>query len=123
MKTERQSLGQRGEEMALKLLREKGYKILKTNFRYRHTELDIICRDKDTLVFVEVKSVRVPAFGSGEERISFQKKRNIIKTAYAYLRYRPDLIGLDVRFDVVTVNFERAPATIIHYTGAFYDTK
>ena len=74
-------------------------------------------------IFVEVKSVRVPAFGSGEERISYQKKRNIIKTAYAYLRYRPDLIGLGVRFDVVTVNFERAPATIIHYTGAFYDTK
>jgi putative endonuclease len=121
MKTDRQTLGQKGEELAVEHLRSKGYKILKTNFRYRHTELDIICREKDTLVFIEVKSVRVPVFGSGEERISYQKKRNIIKTAYAYLRYRSDLIGLAIRFDVVVVNFEQAPAAVAHYQGAFYE--
>jgi putative endonuclease len=119
MKTERQNLGQTGEALAADFLKNKGYKILKKNFRYRHTELDIICRDKDTLVFVEVKSVRVPAFGSGEERISYQKKHNIIKTAYAYLRYRSDLIGLAIRFDVVVVSFEQVPAAVAHYQGAF----
>jgi putative endonuclease len=119
MKTDRQTLGQQGEELAADYLRKKGYKILKTNFRYRHTELDIICREKDTLVIVEVKSVRVPAFGSGEERLSPQKQRNIIKTTYAFLRYRSDLIGLGVRFDVIAVNFENVPADIVHYEGAF----
>jgi Holliday junction resolvase-like predicted endonuclease len=71
------------------------------------------------LAVVEVKSVRVPAFGSGEERLSHQKQRNIIKTTHAFLRYRSDLIGLGVRFDVIAVNFEHVPADITHYEGAF----
>ena len=121
MKTDRQNLGEKGEELARSFLTNKGYKILKTNFRYRHTELDIICRYKDSLVIVEVKSVRIPVFGSGEERIPHQKQRNIIKTTYAFLRYRPDLIGLGVRFDVVTVNFGEVPPVIAHYEGAFYE--
>lgn len=120
MKTDRQNLGEKGEQLARSFLEKKGYKILETNFRYRHTELDIICRHKDTLIIVEVKSVRVPGFGSGEERLSPQKQHNIIKTTYAYLRYRSDLIGLGVRFDVVSVNFGECPPLVSHYEGAFY---
>jgi putative endonuclease len=122
LRTDRQKLGDIGEDMAAEYLREKGYKIIERNFRHNKYELDIICVDKNELVIVEVKSVRVKAFGSGEARISRTKQASIIKGSYAYLDRRSRFEGMDMRFDVVCVNLDSYPAEIIHYKAAFWES-
>jgi putative endonuclease len=122
MKTNRQKLGTVGEDMAVEYLQKKGYKIIERNFRHNQYELDIICQDKKELVIVEVKSVRVPEFGSGEARISKGKQGAIFKASYAYLDRRPRFAGMDVRFDVVCVKLDCYPARIDHHKAAFWQS-
>ena len=122
MKTQKQQLGHKGEERAAEYLQKKGMTIIARNFHFGHHELDIIGVDKHTLVVVEVKSVRVRDFGSGEARISKGKQRSIIKATYAFLGRYKKYSGMDVRFDVVCVNFDVYPADIRHYEGAFWDS-
>jgi len=116
----RQNLGQRGEELAEAYLRQRGYKILHRNYRFGKGELDLICRLEDNLVIVEVKSIRSPDWGSGEERISRRKQSMIIRTTYAFLAQNKQYNGLGVRFDVVVINFSCFPVQITHHCGAFW---
>jgi putative endonuclease len=122
MKTDKQKLGDIGEDMAADYLQNKGYTIVERNFQHGKFELDIICLDKNELVIVEVKSVRVPEFGSGEARISRKKQASIFKGSYAYLDRRSRFAGMDVRFDVVCVNLDNYPAQIKHYKEAFWES-
>jgi len=108
--------------MAAEYLQKKGYSIVHKNFRSGKGELDLICRYKSDLIVVEVKSVRTPHWGYGEERISLNKQRMIIKTTYAYLDRNPQYNGMGVRFDVVIVNFFNYPVQIVHYNGAFWES-
>ena len=89
--------------MASVFLRRQGYKILYRNFRARHGgEVDIICRDKDTLVFVEVKTRRSEQFGRPAEAVNIAKRKLISRGALAWLQLldNPDMRG---RFDVVEI--------------------
>jgi putative endonuclease len=122
MKTDKQKLGGVGEDMAVEYLQKKGYKIIERNFQHNQYELDIICQDKKELVIVEVKSVRVPEFGSGEARISRKKQAAIFKASYAYLDRRSRFAGMDVRFDVICVKLNCYPAQINHHKGAFWES-
>jgi putative endonuclease len=123
MKTNKQKLGNLGEEKAVEFLKRKGYKILQRNFQYGHHELDIVCSDGNDLVIVEVKSVRVPAFGSGESRISVKKQRSVIKATYGYLNRFKNNTERGVRFDVICVNLDHYPAEIVHYKSAFWQSR
>ena len=122
MKTNNQKLGTIGEDLAVKYLEEKGYRIIDRNFQAGHMELDIVCQTPETLVVVEVKSVRLQEFGSGESRISKRKQRSIIKATYHFLGRHPELKGENIRFDVICVNFDRFPAAINHHQGAFWES-
>ena len=122
MKTQKQQLGNKGEDRAAEYLQKNGMTIIERNFQYGHNELDIICLENNTLVIVEVKSVRVREFGSGEARISKGKQRSIIKASYAFLGRHKKYTGMDVRFDVVCVNYDVFPAEIVHYQGAFWQS-
>ncbi len=122
MKTQKQKLGRGGEDKAVEYLRKKGYEIITRIYQHGHNELDIICRDTNDLVIVEVKSVRVPNFGSGESRISKSKQRSIIKATYAYLDRHKNFKDTGVRFDVICINFNQFPAGIAHYKGAFWQS-
>src|SRR6478752_10614067 len=96
-------LGARGEKLACAFLRRKGYRILYRNFRARHGgESDIVCRDKDTLVFVEVKTRAREDFGRPVEAVDREKQKRISRGALAWLRMldNPDIL---FRFDVVEV--------------------
>ena len=89
--------------MAARFLRQQGYKILYRNFRGRSGgEIDIVCRDHDTLVFVEVKTRGSEEFGRPFEAIARDQKRRISRGALAWLRMldNPDIL---FRFDVVEV--------------------
>jgi len=123
MKTNKQKLGKMGEDMAVDYLNSNGYTIINRNYQAGHTEIDIIATDKSDLVFVEVKSVRSPTYGSAEFRISLKKQRSIIKAAYMYLNRHSLSANMGVRFDAICVNLEKYPAGVAHYKGAFWQER
>jgi putative endonuclease len=95
--------GARGEKLAAQYLRSHGYKILYRNFRDRTGgEIDIVCRNGDTLVFVEVKTRADEDFGRPVEAVDRQKQLRVSKGGLAWLRLldNPDIV---FRFDVVEV--------------------
>src|SRR6059058_1726715 len=95
--------GAHGEKLACRFLRRKGYKILYRNFRGRSGgEIDIVCRDSDTLVFVEVKTRTREDFGRPLAAVDRQKQKRISRGGLAWLRMldNPDIL---FRFDVVEV--------------------
>ncbi len=102
MANPRQKLGQSGESLALQYLQKRGYKLLEKNYRNRIGEIDIIARDGDTLVFVEVKARRSERYGSPRLAITPHKQRKISQTALAYLKYTRQM-DCRARFDVVFV--------------------
>src|SRR5712692_10224733 len=96
-------LGVRGEKLACRFLRQNGYKVLYRNFRGRRGgEIDIVCRDGDTLVFVEVKTRTREDFGRPIEAVDRDKQWRISRGGLAWLRLldNPDIL---FRFDVVEV--------------------
>ena len=95
--------GARGEKLACRFLRHKGYKILYRNFKGRSGgEIDIICRDRNTLVFVEVKTRTREDFGRPITAVDREKKKRISRGGLNWLRMLddPDIL---FRFDVVEV--------------------
>src|SRR6266513_5904417 len=95
--------GAHGEKLACRFLRRKGYKILYRNFKGRTGgEIDVICRDRDTLVFVEVKTRTREDFGRPLEAVNREKRNRIARGGLAWLRLLddPDIL---FRFDVVEV--------------------
>jgi putative endonuclease len=102
-KTGHLQLGAQGEKLAARFLRRHGYKILYRNFRGRRGgEIDLVCRDGETLVFVEVKTRTSEEFGRPLETISRRQRQRIILGGLAWLRLldNPDIA---FRFDVVEV--------------------
>ena len=95
--------GARGEKLASRFLRSQGYKVLYRNFKDRRGgEIDIVCRDGDTLVFVEVKTRRDERFGRPIEAVDRRKQMRVSKGGLAWLRLldNPEVV---FRFDVVEV--------------------
>ena len=95
--------GARGEKLACRFLRHNGYKILYRNFKGRSGgEIDVVCRDNDTLVFVEVKTRTREDFGRPVAAVDRQKQKRISRGGLAWLRMldNPDIL---FRFDVVEV--------------------
>jgi putative endonuclease len=95
--------GVHGEKLACRFLRRNGYKILYRNFKGRSGgEIDIVCRDNDTLVFVEVKTRTREDFGRPITAIDREKQKRISRGGLAWLRMldNPDIL---FRFDVVEV--------------------
>lgn len=115
---EHNKLGKEGESIARSLLLKKGYEILEINWHHGKNELDIIARDKEQLVIVEVKTRSNPYFETPKEAITIKKQRNIIKTANAYIEEKN--INYETRFDIVSVLFWNNTTEIEHIEDAFY---
>ena len=101
MKTEKRVLGDLGENAAAKYLRKNKYRILERNFMHDNYEIDIIAKDKDTLVFCEVKTRKTTVCGSPFEAITKSKYQNIKKGIFFYLqensnckKFRVDAISI-----------------------------
>lgn len=89
------------EESAACHLQRAGLKIEARNYRSRHGEIDLIARDGDTLVFVEVRYRRSSRYGSASATVDARKQRKLLATADSYLqRHRLDC---PCRFDVVGI--------------------
>jgi len=95
-------LGKRAEDVAVAFLRDKGLQIEKRNFRNRLGEIDIITKEGDVFVFVEVKSKSGEGYGSPEEMVGANKQRHIIRTAESYL-YLTGNEDSDWRIDVLSI--------------------
>lgn len=103
LKSSNKITGKFGEEQAQKFLKKMGWKILETNYRYsRLAEIDIIAKDKDYIVFVEVKTRSTTNFGHPFESISKSKLQNIFKAGLAYLQTTKENYK-SYRIDVVSV--------------------
>jgi len=98
----RQTLGEQGEALACCELRRRGYAILARRFRTRFGEIDIIARDGDALVVVEVKTRRTAGYGGAVAAVGYRKQRRLVNMARSYLA---GLSGPEpaIRFDVVGV--------------------
>ena len=110
-------IGREGERMARQLLERKGYQILEQNWHWHHYELDIVARQGDELVIVEVKTRGVDFLVDPEESIDQGKIRRTVAAADAYVRK----IGseLPVRFDLVFVTIAKENCEIEHIEDAF----
>jgi putative endonuclease len=106
-KAARQGLGRLGERLAAEKLSDAGYQILERNFRCRYGEIDIIARDSDDLVFVEVKTRRGNAYGLPEEAVTWRKQRTIVQVATYYLALH-ECAECSWRVDVVAVQLSTA---------------
>lgn len=112
-------IGKAGESLARSFLEQKGYRILETNWRWSRAEIDLIAKDVDTLVFVEVKTRSTDAFGKPEESITARKERFLADAASVYM----EQIGHDwaVRFDVISIIYHSAQHyEIEHFEDAFF---
>ena len=98
----RQKFGEQGESLAVWYLKKNGYKILEQNYRTNLGEIDIIAREKKTLVFVEVKSRRSIRYGSPKWAVTPKKQRTISMVALSYLKATKQT-DARARFDVVTI--------------------
>ena len=110
--------GDLGEELARRYLARKGYEIVESNYRTRRGELDLILRQAETLVIVEVKLRRGTAYGTPLEAVTPRKQQAIRLMAEEYLAEKaPDFQSL--RFDVVGILLRAERAEIIHIQDAF----
>ena len=95
-------LCRKGEALAGKLLKKRGYKILKRNFANRYGEIDIVAYDKGTICFVEVKTRQSETYGPPELAVTKEKRKRIIRAALNYL-VTNSIEDIDCRFDVVSI--------------------
>jgi len=103
MLNRQQQFGRRSERLAAEYLKLKGYRILETNYRSPAGEIDIIARDRTTIVFVEVKARSSSRFGSPKAAVTPAKQRKISMAALEYIK-RTDQAGASARFDVVAID-------------------
>lgn len=113
-------LGEIAERLAEQHLEKLGYQILERNWYYGHLELDIVARDKDELVIVEVKARSGLRYEHPSEAVTNTKIKRIIEAADAYIIEKN--IKSDTRFDVITVIFVNQKFELEHFKDAFYPT-
>jgi putative endonuclease len=116
------SRGQKGERLAEEYLLTLGYIILAKNWRgvkgKRAPEIDIIAREKDTIVFIEVKTASTEAFGSPAFWITEPKRKRLIAGALAYMAQNPSTSD-SYRFDAILIDNRGQKPLIKHVVNAF----
>ena len=110
--------GQQGEQAAADFLEQKGYQILHKNWRYKRAEIDIVAKDRRTLIFVEVKTRTDYTFGRPENAVDGKKQRLMTQAAIAYMSES----GHDgaIRFDILSLILRGGEFFIDHYEDAFF---
>ncbi len=118
MTKERLDLGRLGETLALKKIKSFGYECIARNYRCPLGEVDLIAKDGDTTVFIEIKTRRGRSLGYAKEAIHERKKRQLSKVALAYLKTN-GLLGSKARFDVVAIHMREGRVEIELVKNAF----
>ena len=95
------AIGARFEQRALDFLERAGLKLVERNWRTRFGEIDLVMREANMLVFVEVRYRRNPGFGGGAASVGAAKREKITRAAQGFLQAHPRLASLPCRFDVL----------------------
>lgn len=116
--TDNPAVGRKGEFLARRLLEEKGFEIVETNYRYGKGEIDIIARMSNVLVFCEVKARCSDQFGEPEHAVTLKKQQQIRRIANAYL-FEHGIQEQECRFDVIAIRLDGEPPVLRHIENAF----
>ena len=116
---DRRARGDAVETAALGFLQQHGLHLLARNAQARGGELDLVMRDGETVVFVEVRYRRSAAFGGGFASVDRNKRRKLVRAAQLYLGPRPRLARLPCRFDVVEASGDPAAPQLHWMKDAF----
>ena len=111
------NIGKIGEKIASNYLSELKYEILFKNYHSRYGEIDIICENRDYIVFVEVKSKKNTSISNLSERVNYSKKEKIVKTVCQYLSENSN--KKQQRIDVIEVIILKNSNKIYHIENAF----
>lgn len=113
------AIGRYGEDLAATWLKKKGYTIIARNYRKPFGEVDIIARNREYLVFVEVKTRRSRQFGTPAESVNFRKQQQISRVASEYIACT-DNLERQCSFDIISVFLDDdRPPLIDHIVNAF----
>ena len=99
---QKKELGRKGEELAIRFLKKNGYRIIGRNYVCKMGEMDIIAKEKGTLVFIEVKTRTSTTFGPPQLAVDQKKQRQLSKVALNFLKEKR-LEDVKARFDVVAI--------------------
>lgn len=110
-------LGIEGERIAVEYLRQVGYQLLETNWRFQKKEIDIIAKKGKQVIMVEVKSRSTGKFGKPEEAVTEAKQKFLIEAADAYMQTFEE--DTTVRFDIIAIVLNENQAEIKHIEEAF----
>lgn len=115
-----QALGRRGEDVAQRFLQRLGMTVVARNYRMASGagEIDLVAREDDTLVIVEVKARQSDEYGAPDRAIGAEKQSSVIRAAREYARHA-DVPWDKVRFDIVSVVFS-SPPSIAHFRDIFH---
>ena len=117
MMNEKQALGKWGEVEAIRLLKENGLDVIEANWTFLHLEIDIVAKEGDTLVVVEVKTRGTDAYGEPEMFVTKAKQKRLIRAANWYLQNKN--LTNEVRFDVVGIVKQGDAFVTNHIRNAF----
>lgn len=117
---EHNELGKSGEQLAVDLLKQKGYTILETNWRSGKFEIDIIAQTDKQLIIAEVKTRTSNFLMEPEAAVTKDKRRMLIRAADIYVQRNN--IELEVRFDIISIVIAKEQFRINHIEDAFYPT-
>ena len=120
MSKTRINLGAQGEDLATDYLKTKAFKILVRNYRQKTGEIDIIARDGECLVFIEVKTRTSLRFGQPYEAVTPKKQAQINRVALDYIT-RNKLHNQPMRFDVVSVLIQKNGKTDINHLPSCFE--
>lgn len=111
-------LGKTGEIIAKQFLESNGHTVIEINWRFRHKEIDIICKDKNSLIFVEVKTRACDYFQKPYEAVEIKKQKLLIDAAEAFIIDYTDF--LEIRFDIISIVYNNNKLqSIEHIKEAF----
>lgn len=114
----RKNLGKTGEDLAVRFLKKKGFKILGRNLRFKFGEIDILAEDKEDIVLVEVKTKTSEEFGNPAEEVDYFKKRKLNQLCRFLTQKYPEK---NIRVDVVSIGYgdrDREKPKIEHIKNA-----
>ncbi|MCD0469591.1 YraN family protein [Flavobacterium sp. JAS] len=119
---EHNELGKKGEDLAVKYLRQNGYKILNRNWTFQKAEIDIIAQKDSIIAIIEVKTRSSLDFGSPQDFVKPKKIQLLIKAVNAYINDREMDFdeNLEIRFDIIAIHKNGETFAIEHLTDAFY---
>ena len=118
MTRERLELGERGEELAFRKIKSLGYKKIIKNYRCSLGEVDLVAKDGNTLVFIEIKTRKGRPIGFAKEAVNIRKQKQLSKVALAYMKAN-NCCDVSARFDVVAISMGSGPPQIEVIQNAF----